>query len=349
MARQSKRPRGSAPVTLKDVAREAGVSYQTVSRAVNGFPEVSPKTSARIRKIAAQLGYHPNRVAGGLRTSRSKVIGLVLSDVENSFFAQVASAVEAEAASRGYSVILANSGESIEREKIAVISLIERRVDGLIVAPAEGSHAYLKDLLSARLPVVAVNRSMADFACSAVLTENNEGGRLAADYLIKRGHTRIGVVVGSFGLITSRERLAGFSAALRDAGIPVRHSWIGAGGLFPDGARGAATRILSQADRPTALFASSNRISEGVLLALAELGLKRGRDLDVIGFDKTPWIRLVEPPLPVVAQQTDLLGVESVKLLLAIMNNEVSSPRTIRVPVQLIADPIVDLGFLGSL
>jgi LacI family transcriptional regulator len=347
MAR-SKPPRGAGQVTLKDVAHEAGVSYQTVSRAVNGLPEVSPKTSAKIREIAARLGYRPNRVAGSLRTSRSKVIGLILSDVENTFFAEVASAVEAEAAARGYSVILANSGESIERERIAAISLVERRVDGLIITPAEGSHAYLRELLPKRFPVVAVNRTIDDMACSAVLTENEQGARTAVRYLIDRGHTRIGAVVGSPGLITSRERLAGFVAELRSAGLPLRQDWVGVGGLFPDIARGATTRIMSQPDRPTALFASNNKISEGILLALSELGLKRGRDVDVVGFDKAPWIRLVDPPLPVVAQQTDRIGVEAVKLLLSIMAEEVTSPQIVRVPVRVSAGAESNLGFFGS-
>ncbi|MFI5022380.1 MAG: LacI family DNA-binding transcriptional regulator [Alphaproteobacteria bacterium] len=342
------RGRGGVSLTLKDVAQEAGVSYQTVSRALNGSPEIKPGTRARVLAVAERLGYHPNRLAGSLRTSRSKVIGLVMSDVENFFFAEVVSSVEAGARDRGYSVILANSAEDIERERLAVASLIERRVDGLIIAPAEGDHAYLARALPKSFPLVAINRMIESVPCSAVLTENEAGAKEAVQYLIARGHSRIGAVIGSSGLMTSRERFAGFSAAMREAGLPIRAEWIGTGGLRPEGGRMAATKIFARVDRPTALFASSNKIAEGVLVALGELGLRHGRDVEVIGFDNAVWARLVDPPVPVIAQPTAQIGFDAVRLLIDVIDGEVRAPRILRLPARLITNLPADLRSLAT-
>jgi LacI family transcriptional regulator, galactose operon repressor len=338
-----KMPRQTRAVTLKDVALAAGVSYQTVSRAINGDAEISQATRQKVLRIIKRVGYRPNRLAGSLRTNRSKVIGLVVSDLENVFFAEVATGVEAEAKSRGYSVILANSGEDIVQEREAVVSLFERRVDGLIIAPAEGDHSYLDEDLPRKFPIVAFNRST-DFArYGAVLTENEHAARIATEYLIGRGHKNIGAIVASAGLMTSRERLAGFTAAMKAADLRVRSEWVATGSVRPEGARNAAIKIFSRRDHPTAILTSSHRISEGVLRAFKELGLRHGRDVDVVGFDGVTWAALVDPPLAVVAQPTQQIGRESVRMLTGMIAGT-ERPTTVRLPAQLIthddADPL---------
>ncbi|MGF6771786.1 LacI family transcriptional regulator [Paraburkholderia sp. GAS199] len=327
--------------TLKDVGRQAGVSYQTVSRVMNGSERVSPATRELVVAAAQQLGFRMNRVAGSLRTNRSRTIGLVMSDVANLFFAEVVGGVEAEAALNDYSVILANSGEDLAREGVAVMGLMERRVDGLIVAPAEGEHRYLSRDLPERFPLVAINRMIEDYPCGAVLSDNEGGARLAVQYLIERGHTRICALAGSRGLMTSRERIAGFKTALKDARVPVRRDWIRFGGLQANSACAAALALLDTDDRPSALFATSNTIAEGALLAMRELGLQRNRDVEVIGFDDVPWARLVDPPMPVIAQDTHQIGRLAVRMLLGLIDRHDSGSEIVRLPTRLMTNEIV--------
>jgi LacI family transcriptional regulator len=326
------------PVTLKNVAMAAGVSYQTVSRAVNGYAEIHPDTRQRILQIAEELGYRPNRLAGSLRSAYSKVIGLIVSDIENGYFAEVAAGVEAEATAEGYSVILANTGEDIARERAAVTSLFERRVDGLVIAPAEGDHAFLETDLPRSFPVVAFNRMLPHPRYGAVLSENEAGAQMAVEHLIARGHRKIGAIVASPSLITSRERLNGFRSAMRAANLPIKPEWVATGTIYPEGARLAASKIFAGRDHPTGLLTSSQRITEGVLLALRKLGLKHGRDVDIVGFDNFPWAALLEPPLTLVAQETHQIGRQAVRMLLGMIAGT-SGPSTVRLPTRLVARP----------
>jgi LacI family transcriptional regulator len=325
----------SRTITLKDVARRAGVSYQTVSRAVNGHADISADTRSKILRIAERLGYSPNRLAGSLRTNQSKVIGLVVSDIENIFFAEAASGVEAEARSHGYSVLLANSGEDNLREREAVRSLVERRVDGLILAPAQGDHSYLQTALPKRFPLVTINRKIEFTGCGAIVIENENAARLAVEYLITRGHQKIGAIVASAELSTSRERLVGFRSAMERAQLPLRREWITTGTIRPDGARAAAIRILTQPERPTAMMTSSHRISEGVLVAMKELGLKLGRDIDIVGFDHLRWSALLDPPMAVIEQPTRHIGREATHMLIKMINGT-AGPSVVTLPAKLI-------------
>ncbi|HSV80199.1 MAG TPA: LacI family DNA-binding transcriptional regulator [Ramlibacter sp.] len=326
---------GTGTVTLKDVAREADVSLQTVSRAINGQAEISAETRDKVMAVCRKLGYRPNRLAGSLRAKYSKVIGLVVSDIENAYFAEVVSGAEAETTARGWSLLLANSGEDLQRERNAVVSLFERRVDGLIIAPTEGDHGYLRKELPRNFPLVAFNRAIELPGCGAVLTENEAGARAAVEYLISRGHRKIGAIVASLGLMTSRERVAGFRAAMQAAGLPVREEWVGTGGVQAQSARVAALGVLSQRDRPTALLTSSHRITEGVMHALRESDLRYGKDVEIVSFDNVPWATFLEPPLPVVAQPTQQIGREAVQMLMKMIDGT-GKPSALRLPVQLL-------------
>lgn len=332
----------SRTVTLKDVARRAGVSYQTVSRAVNGHTDISASTREKILRIAERLGYSPNRLAGSLRTSQSKVIGLVVSDIENVFFAEAASGVEAEARSRGFSVLLANSGEDNLREREAVRSLVERRVDGLILAPAQGDHSYLQTALPKRFPIVTINRKIELAGCGAVVIENEAAARRAVEYLIAQGHQKIGAIVASAELTTSRERLSGFRGAMANAGLPVRREWLATGTVRPEGARIAAIKILTQPDRPTAMMTSSHRISEGVLIAMKELGLKLGRDVDIVGFDNVRWSALLDPPMAVIEQPTQHIGREATRMLIDMINGATGAS-IVTLPARLVTNMEAEL------
>jgi LacI family transcriptional regulator len=330
------RKRAEGAITIKDVARDAAVSIQTVSRAINGHSEISAETRERVMAVCRSLGYRPNRLAGSLRAKHTNVIGLVVSDIENAYFAEVVSGVESETTRLGYSVLLANSGEDIGRERQAVASLFERRVDGLIIAPAEGDHGYLRREIPKDFPIVAFNRLLDGVpGCGAVLTENERGARDAVDYLIARGHRKIGAIVASAGLMTSRERLTGFKLAMSAAGLPVRQEWLATGGVHAERARLGALEVLGRKERPTALLTSSHRITEGVMQALKELGLRYGADVELVSFDNVRWASFLEPPLPVVEQPTHDIGRAAIRMLVGMINGQVK-PSVVRLPVRLL-------------
>lgn len=327
---------GSRAVTLKDVAREADVSYQTVSRAINGHVDINIETRKKVLDVCRRLGYRPNRLAGSLRAKYSKVIGLIISDIENVFFAEIVSGVQEEAARNGYSVLLASTMEDSERERDMVRGLFERRVDGLIIAPSEGDHSYLQSELPKKFPIVAINRKIDIPGIGAVLSENESGARAAVDYLISLGHKQIGTIVGSDGLMTSRERLSGFRLAMAAAGLSVRNEWLAFGGVQAESGRSAAMKILRlRDDRPTALVTSSHRITEGVFRALKELGLKYGEDLEIVSFDHFPWAAFLEPPLPIIAQSTHRTGQEAMRMLIGMITGT-GVASEIRLPTRLI-------------
>jgi len=321
-------------VTIRDFAEAAGVSHQTVSRALNGSGAIRAETRQQVMDVARKLSYRPNRLAGILRSKKSNVVGLVVSDIENQFFAEIISGAESEAAARGYSLILANSGEDIEREKQAVKSLLSLQVDGIIISPAEGDQSYLTQERPDGFPIVAINRPINSISCDAVLSQNEAGAKLATEYLIAKGHRNIGAIVSSAHLLTSRERLAGFRAALKQAKQLIDKRWLGYGGTRTESARRAMQAILASPERPTAMFSSNSKIAEGIMSALHENGLKH-RDIEIASFDDVAWARFVEPPMGIVTQRPNEMGRKAVRVLLDFIAGEVRSPTVHRLPVQL--------------
>lgn len=326
------------PITLREVAKAADVSYQTVSRAVNDLPGINPETRSKVLRVVKELGYRRNSVAGSLRTNRSRAIGIVISDVENTFFGEIVQSVETEAYERGYSVVLANSSEDLAREQAAVGNLLERRVDGLILAPAGGSHDYLVTEAPANFPIVAINRALTERETASVLVKNSEGAREATEHLIRKGHRKIGALIGNLALMTSQERLAGFKEAMEAGGCDIRSEWIREGGIRRNTGRLAALEILSQPERPSALFASSGSLTEGALLAMRDLGLRHGFDIDLVGFDLTCW-DLLTPPVPILRQPTYEIGRRAVRLLLDMIEGKPITHKNIRLAGQLEAEP----------
>jgi LacI family transcriptional regulator len=326
--------RATMSVTIRDIAQAAGVSHQTVSRALNGSSSIRAETRQQVMEVAQRLSYRPNRLAGSLRRKKTGVIGLVVSDIENQFFAEIISGAESEASARGYSLILANSGEEMERERQAVKSLLSLQVDGIVISPAEGDQSYLTTERPEGFPIVAINRPINSVGCDAVLSQNDIGAKLATEYLIGRGHRNIGAIVSSAHLVTSRERLAGFRAALKGAKLPIEKRWIGYGGTRTESARRAMQAILASTIRPTAMFSSNSKVAEGIMAALYENGLKH-RDIEIASFDDVAWARFVDPPMGIVTQQPNEMGRKAVRILLDSIAGQVRSPTVHRLPVQL--------------
>jgi len=302
--------------TVKDVARRAGVSTSTVSHVLNETRWVSEDLRRRVRDAADELGFEPNAVARSLKIKRSFTIGLVISDIGNPFFTALVRGIEDVAQGEGYTVILGNSDEDVDKEAAYLRVLSAKRVDGLILAPAGEAHEYLRRLVMADFPLVFLDRVVPDLPIPAVLLENREAAREAVDHLIGLGHRRIGMVSGRPQITSTTDRLAGYRLALADAGIPIDESLVVSGGSRTDEARLATAALLDLADRPSALFVANNLMTIGAVAAIQERGLAVPDDVAIASFDDFAWADVFRPTLTCIAQPTYELGRAAADLLL---------------------------------
>ena len=303
-------------VTLKQVASHAGVSYQTVWRALHDTPGILPGTRAQVLEVAARLGYRRNSAASSLRTARSNTIGLIVLDVSNPFTGQLVGGVESRATEAGCSVLLLNSGDDVERERLAIHALTGRQVDGIILNPSSrGDHSYLLRDLPAGLPLVSINRPIPGVLCATVASRHADVA-LAGRLLLDRGHRLVAGIFGEQANTPFHHRNLALQRALRIAGAVPRPGWFRHGPNTIAFGREATRALLSLPDRPTGLFAGGNRLTEGVLLGLRDLGLRQGTDVTVVGFD-LGYARLLDPPMPVLLQPGHAMGRLAAETLLS--------------------------------
>ncbi|MBX6763395.1 MAG: LacI family DNA-binding transcriptional regulator [Rubrobacteraceae bacterium] len=320
--------------TLRDVAREAGVSIKTVSRVINGEREVNPKTAARVSEVANRLGYRPNELARSLKGRRTRTIGLMIADISNPFYAALARAVEEVARSRGYAMILCASSEDpeIEREYVEVLS--GRRVDGLLLVPAPGDGDHLREEQEAGLPIVAIDRPAESLRTDVVMVQNAAGTRKAIEHLISHGHRRIAFIGDDKRLHTTRKRLQGYLEATKAAGLQDIYR-LGCG--TAPAAEDAVLELLGAPESPTAIFAGNNLITVGVLEAISHARLHIPHDIALAGFDDFPLASALHPHLTLVRQPVEELGRRAAELLFDRLEGKGSpSPSRIVLPTRLV-------------
>lgn len=308
--------------TIRDVAKEAGVSIATVSHVINDTRYVSPELIARVKEAMERLNYHPNGIARSLKTQRTHTIGLIVSDISNPFFSSLVRGVEDAAAENGYSVIIANTDEDLAKERLYLKVLRERRIDGLIIAPTGKEVKDLKLLSEQGIPFIFVDRKIDNIEADAVLSENVEGAYQAVRYLIKRGHRRIGVVLGLKGVSTSEERFMGYKKALGEFKTPEEEELIVRGNFRVEGGVKACRKLLSLQNPPSAIFSLNNMMTIGVLKALRERGLRCPKDIEVVGFDDFEWADTFDFPLSTVVQQPYRMGYQGAQLLFTKIKGE---------------------------
>ncbi|MET9671209.1 LacI family DNA-binding transcriptional regulator [Streptomyces sp. NPDC006475] len=301
---------GSAP-TLRDVGALAKVSTMTASRALRGDPKVSAQTTARVRAAAAELNYRRNELARGLRLGRtSGMVGLVVTNLANPFYSQLALGVEAVAASRGMKVVVSNTADRVERECEVVDDLAARRVDGIIVVPAglEQGHldpSYLKDI-----PVVLAARPPVGITADCALLDDFGGARQATAQLVADGHNRIGFL-GPPAAWTSAERLRGFRTVLEGAGIALEDALVSCEQRDIATAERVAGNMLDQPDPPTAFFCANSRNTMGVCRAVKRRGLRTA----VFGFDDFEMADMLDMSLRIVTYDPEALGRQAAEQL----------------------------------
>jgi LacI family transcriptional regulator len=303
--------------TIRDVARQAGVSIASVSRVVNGREGVGTEITERVRQAVSELGFQPNSVASSLKTARTHILACVIPDISNPFFPELVRAVEDAARAAGYATLLCNTDDDPDKEADYLRLLDRRRVDGLILIPChdEAPPAALLHLAARGTPVIIVDRRMDGFACDIVLTDNRHGGRLAARHLLELGHRRIGILNRAPDTSTARERDAGFRAELSPAGA-YDPALVRLGRYNLESGRAMAADLLASPVRPTAILAGNDLLAIGALQAAADLGLRVPEDLSVVGFDGILLSQAVVPRLTTVAQPIYRLGELAVQLVL---------------------------------
>ena len=304
--------RAASPVTLRDVAREAGVSIKTVSRVVNGEREVNAQTAARVAKVVEKMGYRPNELARSLRSRRSNTIGLMIADISNPFYSGCAKAVEEVARQHGCTVILCASSEEEKTERTYVELLAQRRVDGLLLVPVGDGHEYLAAQQTAGMSVVALDRPVEGLETDSVVVQNRVGTRKAIEHLIEHGHRRIAFVGDQEHVYTTLKRLQGYREALEQAGLEEIYR-LGAGGIVP--AEAATRELLGAPEPPTAFFAANNLISVGMLRALEHAGLRIPEDAAFAAFDDFELAAVLHPRLTLIRQPAYELGRAAAELL----------------------------------
>jgi DNA-binding LacI/PurR family transcriptional regulator len=293
---------GSVRVSIKDIARVAGVSYSTVSRALNDSPQVNPQTKARVRRVAAEMGYLPSAVARSLVTRRSKTIGVVVTTITDLFFAEVIHGIEEAAFEHGHSVVLANSREQPQRELQAIRTLLEKRVDGIILVSGCSTKEQRFGEQIQETPLVVVNNVHQEHVGYSVEVDNVSGGEKATQHLLDLGHRRIAYISGPLIEWDAVERQQGYERALRSYGLDVDPSLIVRGGKRPNTAIEAAKQLLDLPSPPTALFCYNDATALGAMRAIRAAGLSVPKDISIIGFDDIDLAAYFEPPLTTVAQ-----------------------------------------------
>jgi len=309
-------------VTIKDIAREADVSVTTVSRVINNKPDVGDDTRAKILKIIDEMNYNPNSVARGLVMQKTHTIGLIIPDISNPFFPQVARAVEDKAQKLGYSVIFFNTDNHLEREKKAVELFKSKQVDGLIVSLSLGNEKILKELKSTNYPVVQIDRSVLTDSYPLVSIDNKNSAYQMVEYMLKKGHRKIAHISGDLNTTTARERLEGYKKALKNYEVEINNDYIIEGDYTQHSGFKAMQRLLKLKDRPSAVFAANDLSAAGVYKALFAAGLKIPDDIAVAGHDDIDIASLLRPELTTMRQPKYSMGERAVTVLLRMINNQ---------------------------
>jgi LacI family transcriptional regulator len=302
--------------TVADVARQAGVSVSTAARVLSGRGYASEKTRRVVLDAARELGYVPNQIARSLRTRRTRMIGLLIGDVENSFYSTIARNVESVATAAGYHVVLCNSDDDPENEREYLKLLEGMQVDALVVTPTQKNRRHLARLMDTGIVIVQVDRRVEGLAADAIVVDNEAGAASAVTHLVEAGHARIGILTGELGVQTAVQRLAGYRRALNDHGIAIKESLIKGGSFHRDHAVEDATDLIRANPAPTAIFAANNILAEAALVALEQEGLRVPRDVSLVAFDDVQWMSMVEPPLTAVRQPVADMARSAAELVL---------------------------------
>ena len=322
--------------TIRVVATTAGVSPATVSRVLNGNTEVNADLRDRVLAAVSELGYRPNGAARSLRTRATLVLGIIISDITNPFFTAMVRGVEDIAQEAGYSVILANADEDLAKESRYLEVAVAEQMAGVVLSPASSTQTRLDVLTERNIPVVTIDRRIRGSDFDSVTINNRDLARQATAHLIEQRCRRIGFIAGPSVTTTARDRLAGYTAAMRAAGRAIDPALIVPANYRIDGGYDATRALLQLPRRPDGLLVSNNLMTVGALDALSEAGLEMPRDIAFVGFDDVTWALGRRARVTAVQQPTYEIGRRAAELLLARIRGDKSAQRRVVLPAELI-------------
>ena len=319
-------------VTIKDIAKALGLSTSTVSRALRDSYEISPETKQMVLEYARQINYRPNPIALSLKERRSRSIGVIVSEIANSFFSQIINGIESAAYSRGYNVIISQSHESYEREVVNMDFLSSRSVDGFLISVSTETKdfAHINDLHERGLPMVFVDRMVETIETHKVVADNFKGAYDATMHLIKNGYKRIAHLANSEYLSITKERVAGYWKALSDAKMDLDDNYLKHclhGGMIYEEVDSAMNELMNQKHKPEALFASADKLTTNSMRYCRANNINIPDDLAVVGFSNLDLTELLSPSLSVVRQPAFEMGEVAAELLI----NTIESKRPVTV------------------
>jgi LacI family transcriptional regulator len=326
------------PITLADIARELGVSKMTVSRAINNHPLINGETRLRVLEVARRLNYQPNQHARALATNRSYLIGIVVPDLMNLYFAEVARSIESITRPAGFQLLICSTDEDPSREMDEVEALLHR-TDGLIISsvlPPTEATAY-RNMIKNGAHMVLVDRTMKNLRCPAVATDNVLVGRLATEHFIRLGHHRIGHLRGDASSV-SAERFEGYKQALSEHHIQYDDTLVRECGLLESQGYEAMRVWLAQGNLPEAIFVVNDPAAVGAMQALEEAGKKVGKDVAIAGAGNIHYGDMLRVPLTTVSWSRSDMGQQAAKLLIELINAEpqAAKPQKVILPPELV-------------
>lgn len=302
--------------TIHDVAKRAEVSPITVSRVINEIGHVKDETRVRVLQAIEELNYVPNQQARSLRSRRTYTLALLITDFTNPFWTTVARGVEDKATENNFSVILCNTDEDVTKEQRYVKILLEKRVDGVVAAPASSKGAHFAQLRAQHVPYVLIDRRLDQLDTDVVLCENQETSRELIASLLADGHRRIAIITGPEHISTADERLKGYRQALEQAGVSLDPALIRRGPFTQQTGQDSTRELLALPNPPTAIFACNNFIAFGTLITLNEQGIQMPEQMKLVAFDEIPLLSVVAPSLTVAVQPAYQMGAIATELVI---------------------------------
>jgi LacI family transcriptional regulator len=328
------RRRSALPITIKQVADHLGVAQSSVSRALNDHPDVSEEMKERVRQATEELGYEPDYLAQSLRRGATKTVGFVLRDISNPLFADLVIGVGNVLDEAGYSLLLMNSAQDPEQDVGHIKLFRRRRVDGLILSLQSETQPGLTELVaSLDFPIVLVDRELAGVTASSVVVDNFAGMERAVQHLVSLGHRRIAFISGSEEILTTRERMRGYRAALHANGQTEDPSLLRLRSYDQQWGYEQAIDLLTGVDPPTAMIVGGIRLLVGTLAACRQASLQVGRDVSLVGCDEAELMSYLDPAISVILRHPQTMGKVAAELLIEQLEQE-ASPRTVMVPTE---------------
>lgn len=303
-------------VTIRDVAESAQVSTASVSRVLSGMDGVSKDVEARVREAADQLGYRPNAIARSLRKTGTQTIGLVVSDLMNPFFAELARSVEDAARQSNYNVIIGNADENPAQQDQYIQILLERQVDGLIVVPTEETSPLLHEAAQRLAPLILVDRSARDVDAPVARADSAAAIGSLVQHLAQLGHRRLGTITGPQTADTGRERHLSLTRAVSNLGLELPEQLVYRGDFRAESGEAGMEYLLAQEQRPDVVFCANGQMGQGAIKSLRASGVAWPESIGVCVFDDLPWFDFVDPAITAVSQPITELGGLAVDMLL---------------------------------